>query len=121
MDRIGRDRKGSGNGGQRTRFPGVEGVEVRNEFLSVGKFIGRKPGGFLIGALIAGPPDKVQEFAAPPTVDPRVQDLRDLILGFPVDDDWGRRGLYAVRNGVRCSGFEFYDVEYRMFSAHRLG
>ena len=56
-------------------------MEVRQEFPRVSELRGKEPRCFLVGALIASPPDFVQELAFPAAaIQLRIKDFRDLVF-----------------------------------------
>ena len=56
-------------------------MEVRQEFPRMSELCGKEPQCFLVGALIASPPDFVQELAFPAAaIQLRIKDFRDLVF-----------------------------------------
>jgi hypothetical protein len=58
------------------------------------------------------------ELAAVSLVELGVEDFRNLVFRFSIDDDWRRRRLFAIRNSVRNWRLECRHMEYRMYCVH---
>ena len=93
------------------RLVRVSLVEVRNELCSVFEFGGEDHLSLVTGALIAGPPDEIEErtcLAA--TVDLGVEDFGDLVLLFAVNLDWRWGCGDTLWNGAGDEGLKHGDV-----------
>ena len=89
-------------------------MKVGDEFGGVAEFGGRKPRGFFVSPLVAGPANKVKQLALAPAIDAGVQDFGDFVFGLSVDFYWRRRRLRAIREGVRSCRFELRNMEDRV-------
>ena len=82
----------------RTGLVGISLVEVADQFMSMGKFVGGKPGCFFVGAFVTSPADKVKELAMAAAIYFSVKYLSNFILNVTINLNWRRRFSRAAGN-----------------------